>query len=196
MNKRINLCYPRVQRHCRPFLYSLSLAALLVIANRQREHGLLVVRVQQWLPALRIEYDKVLFQELPNNVRPRRVAQEGRLGHRQFDTLLQIEANRRRQLLSVLEWRRTTDELIVDATQRSITVAITLTSFMSLGKILRISLWSQSKTLFGCVIIGESTIKSDRQTTRGKFNVTRSQRGEPIQSPGSGNCDELARPAH
>lgn len=57
-------------------LNSLSLCSVLIVANGHREHGLFVVRVQQRLSTGRIEDDKVLLEELPNNFRPGSVAEE------------------------------------------------------------------------------------------------------------------------
>lgn len=47
---------------------------MLVGANGQRQHRVLVVRIQQRLPTLRIENEKVLFEELANNIRTRGIA--------------------------------------------------------------------------------------------------------------------------
>lgn len=81
---------------------------MLVVADGQREHGLLVVGVQQRLPVLRVEDDEVLLEELPHNISSGCVAQERGLGHRQLESLVQIESYGRRQLLAVLRMEKVT----------------------------------------------------------------------------------------
>lgn len=80
------------------------LAALAgAVEDGHGDHGMLVVRLQQRLPVVRVVDDEVLFQELTDNAGPGGVAQEGSLGRGQFVVVFRhIETDRRREVDVVL----------------------------------------------------------------------------------------------
>lgn len=82
---------------------SLPQVRLIGVGRRHREHGMLVVRVQQLL-TIGVEEVEVDDEEIAHELLALLAAQEGGFGQRQIALVGEIEADMGRQIFVVLCW--------------------------------------------------------------------------------------------